>query len=298
MQEDRASFTAAWVAFARALATLDSELSRVCNDPIAIDLLPRSLARLLRRGDGQFRSSLELKALRLSTLGLTCHIALRTAVIDEAVRMAAKDGIDQIVLLGAGFDARAYRMPELATCTVFEVDHPATQRAKRRRITAHAPLAKEVRHAPCDFMRVSLDQALDDADFDGTRPSCWIWEGVTMYLPNTAVDDTLGTIASHSSERSTLVTSYLTDDVAYHGKAVAMLGQALLKALSEPITSTFPPAEIEARMRTHGFDVLFNAHPFEQAVRFGIAKPIAGVVPDERLVVGRKTYPSTPRYRA
>jgi methyltransferase (TIGR00027 family) len=288
MHDDRASFTAAWVAFARALATLDPQLSRACNDPIALELLPRSLARLIQRSDGQLRSAFELRALRMATLGLTDHIALRTAVIDEAVRMAAKDGVDQIVLLGAGFDSRAYRMAELASCVVFEIDHPATQRAKKRRIEQRSALAKEVRYAPCDFIRVSLEQALDDADFDSSRPSCWIWEGVTMYLPNSAIEDTLNTVAAHTARGSILVTSYLTDRGAYRGTPFVTLGKGLLALISEPISSSFTPAEIDARLRTLGFDVLLNTHPFEQAARFIGSEPVGLIVPDERLAVARK----------
>lgn len=298
MQEDRASFTAAWVTFARALATLDPELSRACNDPIAQDLLPRSLEVLLKRRDGQVRSARELQLLRLSTLGLTDHIALRTAVIDEAVRTAIKDGIDQLVLLGAGFDSRAYRMPELAACTVFEIDHPATQRSKKRRIAEHSALAKEVRYAPCDFVQVSLDQALTEAGFDSARPSCWVWEGVTMYLPNAAIDETMSTIAAHAALNSVLVASYLTDSVAYRGRPLTALGTGLLAMISEPIRSGFPPGEIDSRLRTLGFDVMLNTHPFEQAARFGVPKPLGVLVPDERLVVARKAYPSAARYRA
>ncbi len=66
-------------------------------------------------------------------------IVPRTVVIDDAVRARL---VPQLVILGAGLDDRAWRMPELAGVEVFEVDHPASQRDKRSRVGDLQPLAK------------------------------------------------------------------------------------------------------------------------------------------------------------
>ena len=103
----------------------------------------------------------------------------RTVAIDEAVRAAASP---QVVILGAGLDGRAWRMQELRDVTVFEVDHPDSQRVKRARVSALQQVARDVRFVPVDFTRDRLDDALAAAGHDATRPTTWIWEGVVMYL--------------------------------------------------------------------------------------------------------------------
>ena len=74
----------------------------------------------------------------------------RTVAIDEAVRDAASP---QVVILGAGLDGRAWRMSELADVTVFEVDHPDSQREKRARAAPLKQAARDVRFVPVDFTR-------------------------------------------------------------------------------------------------------------------------------------------------
>ncbi|HEY2450207.1 MAG TPA: class I SAM-dependent methyltransferase [Mycobacterium sp.] len=100
----------------------------------------------------------------------------------------------QIVLLGAGFDTRAYRLTALASARVFELDHPATQRAKRRVIERLGLSGDHVTHAPIDFERDDLHEVLTSAGFDSSSPIVFVWEGVTNYLSDHAVHDTLSTI--------------------------------------------------------------------------------------------------------
>ena len=91
-------------------------------------------------------------------------------------------GAPQVVILGAGLDGRAWRMPELRDVTVFEVDHPDSQREKAARAAALLRVAREVRFVPVDFTRDRLDEPLAAAGHDPARPTTWIWEGVVMYL--------------------------------------------------------------------------------------------------------------------
>src|SRR4029450_2904655 len=80
-------------------------------------------------------------------------MAARTVVIDDAIRAAASP---QLVILGAGLDGRAWRMPELARVSVFEVDHPDSQRDKRARVSSLEQCAREVRFVPVDFEHGNL----------------------------------------------------------------------------------------------------------------------------------------------
>ena len=117
----------------------------------------------------------------------------RTVAIDDAVRAATAP---QVVILGAGLDGRAWRMPELRDVTVFEVDHPDSQRVKRARVSALEPVARDIRFVPVDFTRDRLDDALAAAGHDATRATTWIWEGVVMYLELSDIDATLSVIAA------------------------------------------------------------------------------------------------------
>jgi O-methyltransferase involved in polyketide biosynthesis len=102
---------------------------------------------------------------------------------------------------GAGFDARAYRLSGLEQVSVFEVDHPATQQAKREvlgrvlaGIVAGDPLAWHVRLVPVDLERDDLARALRGAGYRDGTPSLFVWEGVSNDLTPAAVDQTLGAV--------------------------------------------------------------------------------------------------------
>src|ERR1700733_11060515 len=127
MREGKPSFTAAAVAAARGIARVD---------PVAASLVEGPLSLLMRAGRSGRASAAVINA---AALGLVDHVEMRTRAIDEALCQAVKAGVHQLVILGAGLDARAWRMPELAETHVFEVDHPSTQAYKRGRVGTRAP---------------------------------------------------------------------------------------------------------------------------------------------------------------
>ena len=300
MREDVPSLTALYVAFARALATRDAELSHACTDPYAEALLPRALLPLLR---GAKRVPALSDAVRRLSLGLCDHIALRTALIDAATEHATTDhlapggdglkastAVEQLVLLGAGLDARAHRMPCLAQVTVYEVDHPATQRVKRQKAKPLPVLAREIRYVPCDFARTRLDDALAGAGFDAQKRTVWIWEGVTMYLSATQVIDSLQTIARLSPPESLLVATYLTPDRVAGGALLGRWSTHLLGAIAEPIRFTREPDELAQLLQQAGFEVWSDASPNDTAPHFGVhVKRPTSLMPTERIVVATKT---------
>jgi methyltransferase (TIGR00027 family) len=171
----------------------------------------------------------------------------RTVEIDEAVRHAAAP---QLVILGAGLDGRAWRMPELGDAVVFEVDHPDSQRMKRERVTGMMPSAKEVRFVPVDFTRDSLSDALAAAGHDATLPTTWIWEGVVMYLTPAEVEKTLSVVAPRSAPGSCLVILYTSPAWLLH-----IVG-LLVKRLGEPFRSRFTAQEMRTLLEKHGFAVV------------------------------------------
>src|SRR5262249_40572317 len=137
-------------------------------------------------------------------------IALRTAAIDSAVREAIAGGDTQLVILGAGYDGRAWRLPELAGVKVFEVDHPTTQGDKRTRLAELPPPTGVVSFVSIDFERESLSTVLERAGHDRSSPTCWIWEGVVMYLTRDAMRVNLAGVAGRCAPGSTLIVNYHT----------------------------------------------------------------------------------------
>ena len=124
---------------------------------------------------------------------------VRTRLIDDLVRQAIHAGTPQLVLLGAGFDSRPYRLEEAREVAVCEVDHPATQRAKRDRLTARlGRLPERVRFVPVDFEKDDLYNALIAAGFDKNASGLVVWESVVSYLPPPAVAREFLRPGSHS----------------------------------------------------------------------------------------------------
>jgi methyltransferase (TIGR00027 family) len=205
MRPGRASQTAVWVAMGRAAAHGRSDAARF-SDPTAMALLPEDARAEVER----FRSEAKPKGLRAGFRhGSLEHrsrlMVARTVAVDDAVRAGAAP---QLVILGAGLDGRAWRMPELADAVVFEVDHPDSQRDKRARVGALAQAAREVRFVSVDFERDKLDDALAAAGHDPSRPTTWIWEGVVMYLSLADIEASLQVIARRSTPGSRLVIVY------------------------------------------------------------------------------------------
>ncbi len=215
---------------ATALALLPDE-ARARVERFRAGVAPRSRFEALRRAFAEARSKM---------------MVVRTVAVDEAVRAA---GAPQLVILGAGLDGRAWRMPELRDVTVFEVDHPDSQRRKRERASALEPVARDVRFVSVDFERDDLDHALAAAGHDPTRPTTWIWEGVVMYLEQRDIEATLAILERRSAPGSQLVVVY--NAPAWMSLVVGMI----LRRVGEPFRSSFSAAQMSALLARYGFEV-------------------------------------------
>jgi methyltransferase (TIGR00027 family) len=269
------------VSFFRGAASARGAPFRGVSDPLARSLVPGWLAlglRAIERAPGL------VSALRPASLGLLDHVALRTAAIDAALGEALARGARQLVVLGAGLDARAYRLAELAGVVVFEVDHPATQRSKRARLAALAPAAREVRFVGVDFERGSLERELGAAGHDRARPTAWIWEGVTPYLAPGAVCAMVGVIGALSAPASELLVTYLEPALSSLALVPRPALRAAFAALGEPVKAAFTPAELASLLREHELDVVADSGSPEWASRF-LVGPRARITIAERLAV-------------
>jgi len=133
-------------------------------------------------------------------MGSVIMMIIRTRFIEERLAQAIRDGVSQVVILGAGFDTRAYRLTELLkNARVFEVDQPSTQEYKKRRIRdTGIEVPPNLTYVPVDFRHDKLGDVLAAAGYDSNQRTFFIWEGVTMYLPEAAVEETLRWVAAQA----------------------------------------------------------------------------------------------------
>lgn len=232
---------------ARALAHGTTPVPKFADDT-ALPLLPedaRARVERIRAGNAPQTQRERLEAMLLHKR--TSMMVARTVAIDDVIRAAASP---QVVILGAGFDGRAWRMEELRDAVVFEVDHPDTQREKRTRTPALRQFAREVHFVAVDFRRGNLDDALAAAGHDPLRPTTWVWEGVVMYLERADIETTLGVIARRSAAHSRLTIAYISPALFQWlvGLAPRLVG--------EPFLSKFTPRAMRALLSRHGFGVL------------------------------------------
>ncbi len=244
MKPGRASQTAVLVCAGRAVA----HGSHGFSDPTALALLPvESRARVERFRAGERPFGLRERIRHAYLARHSSIMAVRTIAIDDAIRSAAAP---QVVILGAGLDGRAWRLAALRDATVFEVDHPDSQRDKRAGVAALRPVAGDIRFVPIDFTTGDLDRSLAAAGHDRARRTFWIWEGVVMYLTPADVAATLAVIARRSAPGSELTILYHSPSLMLH------VVRPIVKRLGEPLRSTFTPDAMRDLLAAHQFVTL------------------------------------------
>ena len=255
MRSQQASRTAEFMALFRALESGRPVATRLFGDPFARGFLPSSL-RLVER------------VARLPAIGGVIQWLInrwwpgplgagicRTRFIDDALRAALQLGIAQVLILGAGFDSRAYRIAGIERTRVFEVDHPATQAAKRERLTRM--LAQRPGHVvfvAIDFNRQRLDDVLMAAGFQSQARTFVIWEGVTNYLTADAVDTTLRFLARAVPAGSRILFTYIHRGILDGSAHFAGAQESIVtvRRAGEPFTFGFDPAQLPAYVAERG----------------------------------------------
>ena len=177
------------VAMLRAAHQLLDGMPRVLDDTVVLDLLGPALVAQVR----EHRSRYEEPRSR----ALRSHVLVRSRFAEERLREAVARGVAQLVVLGAGFDTFPYRQPAWAgAIRIFEVDHPASQAAKRRRLSdARIDVPSSVTYAPIDFEDDTLAAGLSRAGFDPAAMTFVSCLGVLVYLTRDAIDSLFAFIA-------------------------------------------------------------------------------------------------------
>ena len=227
MREDRPSVTAGNIALARAWLTR----AGIIDVPYARLFLSRRQANVERLLWCSRRTRLGQRAF--------AYLAARTRFYDTVVTGALDAGIDQVVLVGAGYDTRAWRLARPGV-RYYEVDHPATQTAKR----ARAPNGGGPIYVPADLALVFLDEVLTEAGFQPSQPSVICCEGVTMYLTAAAVRQLLRSAAAIAAQGSLLGVEFGAAVAAGRGphRLLRLLTRVWHERAGEPIITGIDPS--------------------------------------------------------
>jgi len=197
-----------------AVEQLEPADRRIVTDPLALQFLPPAMAFLVRACRWRWWHGQLVRATENKALGIWGGMLCRKRYADDQVRRALGDetGIDQLVVLGAGYDTRAYRLTDPQRVRAYEVDLPANIDTKRARVRAAlGETPGHVRLVPVDFETNGLAESLAAKGFRLDRPAMFVWEAVTQYLTEDAVRHTLALLAK-AAPGSRLAFTYIRQD--------------------------------------------------------------------------------------
>jgi methyltransferase (TIGR00027 family) len=278
MQTGQPSLTARGAAAYRAIhQTLEG--GAIFSDPFAVAIL-----------DDETRASLEKIAADPAQRPMQLLIVTRSRFSEDTLAACVARGVKQIVVLGAGLDTFALRNPYGGDgVRVFEVDYPATQQWKRRRL-AQAGLAipASLTFAPVDFERQSLADGLAAAGFRADEPAFFQWLGVVPYLSSKAIATTLEFIAGVPESEVVFDYAEPLENHPAERRAHLMAIAERAAARGEPWLSFFNPIELSAMLHDKGFAIVEDLGLPELNERFnGASKQGIRVEPGGHVVRAR-----------
>ena len=248
MEAGKHSYMAEATAFLRAAHQVLDADPKILQDPLALSLLG---------SDTEDRIQADLERMQLEHLrGARGFAVMRSRFTEDALAEAVANGVGQYVILGAGLDTFAYRNPfPEDQLTVFEIDHPDTQRWKLGQLEAAGVTPPvNVHYMPVDFEKQSLAEGLASGDFDLAKPAFFSWLGVTYYLNMEAVLETFQIVGGMPAS-SQLVFDFVVDDSVLTESEQAGVARVsnVVKGYGEPWLSRFAPNALQETLLDLGF---------------------------------------------
>lgn len=252
--------TARGVALLRAIEMLRPEAERISADPWArrfVDPLTLHATRAMIATGLSNALGLE---------GMMNFAVVRERHVEALMESEVAAGIDQIVILGAGFDTRSYRL-SAGSIPIYEVDHPVTQAAKRKALQDVVTPPANVKFVTVNFDTDDLGERLAACGYDANGRTLFVWQGVIMYLTREGIDHTLAFIAQHSAAGSVVIFDYLYESLLrrLHGPTAMRF---FTRAMGEEITFGIDGDRIEAFLASRGFDDVANVDGDELSRRY------------------------------
>jgi methyltransferase (TIGR00027 family) len=266
MKGTAASRTAEWNALFRALETARPHGQRLIDDPLS----RRFLTGLLYVAGCGARipglSPVLGAVVDMVQPGVRPTVVARTRLIDEYMSKAMREGMAQVVILGAGFDTRAWRIRGAAS--VFEVDHPNTSAFKQRHLRSAKSLAP-VHYVEVDFNDDDLERMLASAGYDPARPTFFLWEGVTNYLTEAAVRRTFSFVG-RAVPRSRIAFTYVHRDIISNPERFpgGLELQRRLAKMEEPFTFGLDPCDLADFLKPYGLALIEDIGSVDYRIRY------------------------------
>jgi methyltransferase (TIGR00027 family) len=249
MKSTQTSITAQGIAFIRAYESSKLADQRICYDPLARKLISPTFYHL-----GQ----LFVYYAEKRGPGVVGFLVARCRYIDDILQKQLSNGIQQLVILGAGLDSRPYRFEALKKIKTYEVDSPATQAAKLAKVEAVlGEIPSHVTYVPVDFNEETLDK-LFGFGFDPSLETLIIWEGVTYYLTAEAVDQTLNFVMKNASPSSSIVFDYIYTSAltTAHKRGEVVRMQRSQRITGEGLTFSIEEGTIESFLKARDFKLI------------------------------------------
>ncbi len=264
-EPSRTAFAAA--AYRAAHQVVDQ--GRIFQDPFALPILGLTAETIVDSAQAQQAQG-----------GMRFFIASRARFAETALERGVEArGVEQLVVLGAGLDTFAYRNPLGDRLQIFEVDFPATQLWKKRRLKdAGIAIPETLAFAPVDFERDSLLGGLEAAGFAAGKRSCFMWLGVVPYLTLAAVSATLTSIGG--LKRGAEVVFDDSDPPASLSpemRALQAERAARVAALGELFLTYCEPPALHTLLSRFGLGVVEDLGPRAMFERFADAQTLAAI---------------------
>jgi len=257
--------TAQGVAKQRLIETLAKPDERVINDPYADRFVLG--AKLIKLMGHKLNIWLGQKIVP----GFHEHLISRTRFIDDLINESAAKGIEQYVILGAGYDTRAHRLELPSSIKIFEVDQVEVQATKRSKLPKELTDLENITYVAVDFNRHSLTERLIDEGFDQSKSTIFTLEGVSQYITKEALNSTIKEVAKLTQKaRSLFFLSYVNELLDKNPKACFGTGYPGAKKraslirygsakVGEPWISFYSTEDIESLLSKNDYTIIDNA---------------------------------------
>lgn len=269
MKNEQWSSTARATAAIRAMHLLYDQ-PVVFNDPYALQFTSPAFRRVCQ---GRFfpwllRRRFISKMLR----PISAQLLSRAKYTEEKLEQAVSKGISQYVIIGAGFDSFCLRRPDFsAGLRIYEIDHPATQQIKRKRLMEILDASPDgVEFIAIDLEKRTIADALSGSSFLKDEKAFFSWLGVVPYLSEDAVFNVLRHLASFAARGSEIVFDYLIPTHLMPQEERRVLGKVMwiIERWGEPVKSFFKPDVFPEEVSRLGYHILDNQSPGEQNERY------------------------------
>ncbi|VVB69588.1 Leucine carboxyl methyltransferase [uncultured archaeon] len=246
--------TAERVAILRAYESQKPAGERICYDPYAIHFVSPGILEWAARNPDKAMALQEMSDRFFP--GLDNSVIARVRYFDDFVTRSIDDGLEQLIILGAGYDSRAYRIEELKKITTFEVDHPATQVVKIEKVkNIFGSLQDHVVFVPVNLESEELGQRLLEMGYNPSKKSLFLLEGLSYFLSPHAVDEILLFVVKNSGKGSSLLFDYYPKSVVDGSCELNVVKNihSLLAQLGEPLQFGIEDGTAETFLEQRGF---------------------------------------------